>query len=101
MPFNWGPKGDDYEMVPLLSSNNKRILDRDNHFHQSYGRYNVKHISKNSNSFNKLFINDWYNSILNLPTWKVLLLTFAINNIVWLFFAGTYYYIEHILIKLE
>lgn len=67
----------------------QRIMNRDSYFFQSMGKWNIER-SANVDGVQQLYDNDRFHTLLNMATWKVLLLLFGLYIFIVTSFAFTY-----------
>jgi potassium inwardly-rectifying channel subfamily J len=67
-----------------------RMLDRMGLFEQSEGRFNIYRSYGPWRSY--LYMLDWYHTVIDLPTWRVMFLIFVMYGLSFFFFALVYFY---------
>jgi hypothetical protein len=70
----------------------RRLVDRDGQFHQSHGKLSIRKKIK-IKEWRNLYGTDWFHSLVNSPTWRMILVLLSLYVLMILIFAFPYYWV--------
>ena len=82
-----------YEQEPVVVQGKRRLIERGSQFHQSSGKTALKKKISLSH-WRYLYMTDWFHSLVDAPTIRVLMILLTSYLLIVLFFAVGYYWIS-------